>query len=57
MKKLICISVLSALLSACTVPPKPIQPSGKRVLINPDFVVEQNRTPKQNIQLVEDKSE
>ncbi len=55
MKKLICISVLSALLSACTVPPKPIQPSGKRVLINPDFVVEQNRTAKQNIQLVEDK--
>lgn len=39
MKKLLLLIIASLTLTACATPPKPEQPHGERVLINPSWVV------------------
>ena len=53
-KELLVITFTGFVLSGCAIPPKPTQPSGKRIAINPEWIVKSQHLEEPATELVDD---
>lgn len=54
LKELLIISIAGIVISGCAVPPKPTQPSGKKIAINPEWIVKSQHLEEPATDLVDD---